>query len=95
MQLYRELTCCPKVQPVIHHLSGFLTLEFEVRSGVKNDLDLHKHVFFTLKKNLLELLLNVNTRVVVIWLGNTKDFRSSVNAFGPIIRYFSSLQILW
>lgn len=33
-----------------------MTLEFEVRSGVKNYLKLHKHVLFTLKKSTVGTL---------------------------------------
>jgi len=97
MELYGEITFCPQSSACYTYLSGFLTLEFEVRSGVKNYLDLHKHVVFILsrEKKSLRAITECKHRVVVLWSGATEGFRSSVTTFAPIIRYFSSLQTLW
>lgn len=86
----------PKSAACYTYLPDFLTLEFEVRSGVKNSLDLRKHVLFTLrKKNAVWAITECKHRVVVLWSGTTEDFRSGVSTFVPIIRYFGSLQTLW
>lgn len=79
MQLYGEITCCPQSSSCYTYLSGFLTLEFEVRSGVKNNLDLHRHLVFILsggKKSTVRAITECKHRVAVLRSGATEDFRS-------------------